>query len=429
MIYRILTLINIFLINLQFAFAQTDIRISGPANGFPVALPVMCDAGGGSDAARNIPETIIRDLKISGLFQVIDPKTYVEAPGKCTTPESIAFTDWSVIGAEGLVKGDISVSGGQLQAKLYLFDVQRKQAVVGKMYSGDLRDSSKIAHRFANEIVKFFTGEPGIFGSQVAFVSKVGRFKELFIMDSDGQNVRQMTEDVGIVASPSWSPSGDKVIYTSYRSRTPELYWLPPEGGAPRQVTNRAGLEISPKYSPDGSKIAVAISAEGDTNLALMDLRGSVTQYLTRGGQIDVSPSWSPDGSRIAFCSNRGGGPQIYIMSASGGEATRISYTGSTYCTSPAWSPKGDKIAFVCLQGGPQIFMIDAQGGQAVQLTFGGRNEDVSWSPDGRYLIFSSDLGRGAKRIVIQNTNGAAAFPISSGRSEDSQPAWSPRVE
>ena len=76
-----------------------------------------------------------------------------------------------------------------------------------------------------------------------------------------------------------------------------------------------------------------------------MDLRSKATTRLTDTPAIDTAPSYSPDGARICFECDRGGKQQIYVMSASGGPAQRISFGDGSYST-PVWSPRGDYIAF-----------------------------------------------------------------------------------
>ena len=409
--------------------AQTDLHISGPKAGFPIAIPSLCDRGGSADAASKIAEVMSRDLQLVGMFNVLNPSTFVEAPGKCG--ENVAFSDWSVIGAEGLVKGEVvqSNDGRSIEAKLFLYDVQQQRAVVGKQYQASAEDMNRIAHRFANEIMLFFTGEKGVFGTRIAYVSRVGRFKELFIMDFDGANNKQLTNDRGLALSPSWSPSGDRLIYTSYRTKRPDLYFISPDGGAPKAVTSNDSLELGAKFAPDGSRIIASTSINGVANLSMLDFRGNIIAPLTRGGAIDVSPSFSPDGSQVVFCSNRGGGPQIYVMPSSGGTARRISYTSSNYCTSPVWSPKGDKIAFICRSGGNQVFLTTPEAQQTVQLTYQGNNEDPSWSPDGRYVAFSTDAFGGGRTLGLMSMVNPSPIRLSVARGENSQPAWSPRIE
>ena len=114
------------------AEAQTQIHISGPQSGFPIAVPQLCDSGGSADVARKIPEVIGKDLELSAVFKVINPGAFVETPGKCSGAKNVAFSDWSVIGAEWLVKGTITSDGSTFNAELYLFDVPQQTAVLAK---------------------------------------------------------------------------------------------------------------------------------------------------------------------------------------------------------------------------------------------------------------------------------------------------------
>lgn len=410
--------------------AQVDIRVSGPQSGIPIAIPQLCNIRGAEPYDAQISDLIARDLDLSGFFKVLPKESYIESPGKCVDPNNVPFSDWSPIGAEGLVRGSIQSTGPEsFSAELYLFDVLRQKMVVGKRYTASGGDVRRIAHKFANEIMLFFTGELGVFGTKIAYTSRVGRFKELFIMNLDGTEVKKLTDDKGLVVSPRWSPRGDRIAYTSYRTKAPDVYTILPEGGTPQQVTSSQALELGAVFSPDGSGFLASSSASGVSNLVLFDLRGRMTRQVTSGASIDVSPSYSPDGSQVAFCSNRSGGPQIYVMYMGAGSARRISFTDSTYCTSPVWSPKGDKIAFVCRKGGNQLFVADVDGSNTVQLTFDGNNEDPSFAPDGRYLVFDTTTLGGGRNLAIVSLSTGRMKGLTSGRIENGQPVWSPRID
>ena len=64
--------------------AQTQITVTGPQSGFPIAIPVICDAGGAGNTVAEIPATIRKDLEMSGVFNVLEPSSFVESPGKCS---------------------------------------------------------------------------------------------------------------------------------------------------------------------------------------------------------------------------------------------------------------------------------------------------------------------------------------------------------
>jgi len=414
------------------AEAQTEISIRGSARLFPVAIPQMCLQVGSSNVAKEIPEVISRDLDISGFFQLVAPQSFIETPGKCAGADGFAYSDWSVIGAEGLVRGIIVEESGQIKAQLFLHDVQRQQVVLAKEYVADAAQYRKIAHRFANEIMKFFTGEYGVFGTQIAFSSKVGRFKEIFVMDMDGSNVRQLTNDRGLAMSSSWNPAGNALAFTSYRSRIPDLFTIDVASRAITQVTRGPAMELGGRFLP-GDRFLVSRSIGDDSDILVLGKDGSVQAKLTPpNGAIDVSPVVSPDGTSMLFVSNRAGGPQVYSMRMDGSGVTRVSFVTSNYCTSPSWSPKGDRIAFVCrADSGFQIFTAAPDGSSPLQLTSVGDNEDPEFSPDGRYLVFASTYERGAGNfgIALMRVDGSAFTYITKGRSIDSEPTWGPLVD
>ena len=157
-----------------------------------------------------------------------------------------------------------------------------------------------------------------------------------------------------------------------------------------------------------------------------MDLRSKATTRLTDTGAIDTAPCYSPDGSRICFESDRGGRPQIYIMSAGGGPAQRISFGDGSYST-PVWSPRGDLIAFTKQgQGSFAIGVMGVDGKGERILTEGYHNEGPTFAPNGRVLMFFRDPGGSA---------GPSLYTIDiTGRNElkvptpsfASDPAWSP---
>lgn len=415
------------------AEAQTTVVVSSPGRKFPIALPQLCLEAGQTTAPTEVPRVISRDLDLSGFFDVLNPGSYVETPGRCVPPDAPEYADWSIIRAEWLVRGTVSGQGPNLTIRMFLHDVPGQRAVLGKEYQGSVAEIPRIAHKFANEIMKYVTGEYGPFGSQIVFSGRVGRFKDLFLMDMDGSNVRQLTNDRGLALSPDWSPDGSTLLYTAYRDRVPDLFLMDVATGRSRQLTRGPALEVGGAFTKDGRSLVTSVSKDRESSLVLLDLNGTQIRSLTPPNRaIDVSPSFSPDGSEVAFCSDRAGRPQIYVMGADGSNARRISFVSSEYCTSPAWSPKGDRIAFVCrADGGFQLFVANPDGSNPVQLTSGGDNEDPSWSPDGRYLVFASTFGKRsgfdlALIRVIKNLEGTNMKALTTTRGDDMEPSWGP---
>jgi len=427
---KFLALISLVLVSAGHASAQTDLYVRGAGRLIPIAIPQLCNQGEGEGPAVEIPGIMRRDLDISGYFEVLDPKGYIETAGKCGAPEATVFSDWSSIGSEGLVKGKVSVQGSRVVAQLYLLDVQKQQIVLAKEYQGDAAQARMIAHRFANDILKYYTGFAGVFGTEIAFSSRIGRFKELFVMDMDGSNVRQLTNERALAMSESWDPSGTRLVYTSFRNRVPDLFLMNVGSKSTKQITHTTELEIGAHFLGN-DRIIASRTEGGDSDIVILSTDGVIQRRLTQPNRaIDVSPVPSPDGSQVVFCSDRSGGPQIYKMGIDGSNQKRISFVNSNFCTSPAWSPTRDKIAFVCrADGNFQIFVSDINGENVLQLTSSGSNEDPEFSPDGRYLTFSSTYFGGGYNIAIMRTDGTSIKQVSKARGGDFEPAWGPLPE
>jgi Tol biopolymer transport system component len=127
---------------------------------------------------------------------------------------------------------------------------------------------------------------------------------DIYVMDADGTNVRQLTTDPSGDYNPAWSPDGSTIAYwngsKNGRDGGPnnsEIYTIPAAGGAPTQLTHNRVSNIEPAWSPDSSQIAYWNGGE----LWVMGTDGA-NQHRVYGGDGGAwSPSWSPDGKRIAF--------------------------------------------------------------------------------------------------------------------------------
>ena len=144
----------------------------------------------------------------------------------------------------------------------------------------------------------------------------------------------------------------------------------------------------------------------------------------------NLSPTFSPDGGRIAFVSDRLGEPAVYVMDVNGGEPRIVSdytYGRRGYSTSPDWSPSGPWIAYSSrVNGVPQIVVVGADGRGARLLTDRGRNEDPSWAPDGRHLVFASPDREGGGLFVLDTVTGKVRRLV--GGRGFGLPAWSPAL-
>ncbi len=397
------------------AGAQTrDVRIDIAGGGRRIQL--YCEAftqsgtRGATPTSRQADEVLAADLEQSGAFLV-----------------ARAWSGQTPFDAQAVTGGKWNVNGGQITLTGEVRDFPARRSILSRQYSGPASDWRSLVHRFADDIVLQFTGEPGVAGTEIAFVAAQGRSKELYVMDLDGANARALTNDRSIALSPSWSPDGSLIIFSTYRDGgSPHLYVVPAAGGRLYQVSARPGLNTSPAYSPDGREIACTLSKDGNSEIYLLDARGGSPRRLTDNRAIDTSPSWSPTGQQIAFTSDRGGTPQVYVMDRTGGNQHRLTYDVD-YTDSPAWSPKGDLIAFVSrTSGGFDIYVCRADGSDARLVVSGGSNENPHWSPDGRHLVFASNRD-GASALYVTDLDGRPPRKLDTGGRPALSPAWSPR--
>ena len=378
-------------------------------------------------AMSTIMETLKGDLMFTGLFSVIDEAAYIEDPDE----SSIAgietdFSSWRVIGADALIKGNVKMVGESLSVEMRLFDTVKEKTITGTRYLGKIINPRIIAHRFADEIIKELTGEPGIFATRFLFTAERTGNKEVYMCDYDGKNIKQLTHNGSINLSPRWSPNGKKILFTSYKLGSPVLYERTISSGRERAVSKSKGINIGGRWSPDGERIALTLSIDRNPELYTLDLKSKRKKRITKNHGIDVSPSWSPDGKRLVYVSDIAGNPHIYMLTSKGGIPKRLTYKGK-YNATPVWSPDGNKIAFSRMKDGSfNIWSMNTDGSEQRKLTFTGNNESPSWSPDSRYITFSSSKNNAAAELYIMRYDGSGIRKIPIGLDNLGSPSWSP---
>lgn len=400
------------------AEARVYIDITSPGfRQIPVAIYRLSGAGAGAE----ISDIIRDDLQFSGVFAYVDRDAYIETPLPVFDPGN-----WSPLGVEIVVKGSVSVDGDRLSATIYLYDVVEAKRLFQKQYKAALRHLRPLAHTISNDIYAAVTGASGVFRTKIAFIGQRDGRKGIYIMDWDGKRLQDTGVGGDLILSPHWSADGKRLIYSAARGRRWYIFLLDFKERKERLLVRSAGTNIAGDFLPDGSGFLFSSSKAGTPDIYLFDLRTSRQRRLTRWRGIEVSPSVSPDGKRVAFVSDHGGSPQVYVMDIGGGNVRRITFSGN-YNTSPAWSPQGDRIAYSGrVYGKNQIFTVAPDGSDPLQLTDRGNNEEPSFSPDGRYITFTSDRD-GARGVYIMRANGEAQKRITARDIRAFGPRWSPK--
>lgn len=146
-----------------------------------------------------------------------------------------------------------------------------------------------------------------------------------------------------INVEPSLSPDGSKIAFSSERGGRPMIYVMNSDGSNLKRLTFQGEYNSSPSWSPDGKKIAFAGQDQGNFDVFVMDADGSnivrVTSAKKANGRPahNEDPSFSPDSRFVVYTSNRTGKNQIYISNIEGTEERRVTNDSHNYYK-PKWS-------------------------------------------------------------------------------------------
>ena len=175
-------------------------------------------------------------------------------------------------------------------------------------------------------------------GRYIAFAKSLRGNLEIFRIDRDGSNQRQLTRVGGIDTNPAWSPRGDRIAFTSSRLGMPQIYLMDTEGKNVRRLTFEGNYNDGASWSPDGRYIVFSARTRDGSrfNIAKLDVETGEQTMLTSGRGSHESPTFSPDGRFVAYESNRSGQRQIYLMTANGDEVAQLTNGSNNY--GPSWS-------------------------------------------------------------------------------------------
>ncbi|MFQ5779145.1 MAG: TolB family protein, partial [Terriglobia bacterium] len=173
-------------------------------------------------------------------------------------------------------------------------------------------------------------------GKKITFTSARDGDLDIYVMDSDGNNVRQLTHEVGYDGGPFFSPDGSKIVYRAHHPTDPEeiadyrallqdglirptrleIWVMDADSSNKRQVTSNGAANFAPFFHPDGQRIIFASNlaaagsrapagGAGNFDLYLINLDGTGLERVTYHPAFDGFPMFSSDGRRLVWASNR----------------------------------------------------------------------------------------------------------------------------
>lgn len=409
----------LFLTGLVFpSQAEGPLFLELSATGDKVDLGLASFSGKDADRVQALRNVVKNDLSFPKAFNVVEG-------GGDSEKIKPSLSNWSTLGADLLVTGEIDRTLGRDHFQGALRDVSTGDVILQKKYPLEAGGERAAAHAFADDIIRHLTGRPGVAGSRIVFVNDATGKKEVCIIDYDGANFRRLTNDRSIALFPKSSPDRKQIVFTTFKEGWPTIQLIGVDGQGRRSLCRYEGLNSSAAWMPDGQSLVATLSLGRDPSLHLVDLQGRLIRTLTNAAAVDTAPSPSPDGLQICFTSDRPGRPQVYVMNATGANLRRLVQTDG-WCDSPVWSPQGHVIAFTYSEKGKNfdIHTVEPATGRRERLTYGeGDNENAAWSPDGRWLAFTSTR-RGKPELFVMGADGSHPRPVADLPGRSFTPYW-----
>lgn len=264
--------------------------------------------------------------------------------------------------------------------------------------------------------------------------NRIGKL-DIYVIDTEGENLRRLTDDPVAAHSATWAPNGRAFAYVSHRDGNAEIYVMDLNKDETRRLTNHPAHDNNPAWSPDGEWIAFSSNREGDFkenyDLFKIDATGENLQRLTDEGRYNSAPAWSPDSRSIAFYSIRNDEGGIHLMNTNGRILRRLA-SGVT----PSWAPDGEQIAYYTWEwgGGSSIYVMNADGKNSRRVSPPETwDENPAWSPDGHWIAYASELENpwgnpnpDSNIYIIKPNKVGKPRQITEHQARDSSPAWVP---
>jgi TolB protein len=419
--------VGLFVFSSTSANAILTITITeGGEGGAPIAIAPFKWQGSGA-LPQDLSKIISADLRRTGRFA---PLTRKQMPSEPWRDKDVSFKEWRLVKATALVVGHITpVKKGRYRVEFRLYDVFRERQLAGYRYTVTAKRLRAAAHQISDVIYQKLTGERGMFGSRIAYVSyergKGAKRYQLVVADFDGANPQTIVTSGEPLMSPAWSPDGKRLAYVSFEKKRSMIFMQNLSDGKRFRVAAFKGINSAPAWSPDGKRLAMTLSKDGNAEIYILNIGKKKLQRLTFHHAIDTEPAWSRDGESIVFTSDRAGGPQVYRKSVRGGKAQRLTFDGN-YNARASFSPASNQLTLVSRRKGRYNIAVLQLADNSMQTVTDTRlDESPTFSPNGSVLLYATEVkGRGVLASVSVDGRVRHLYTLTEG--DIREPAWSP---
>lgn len=276
--------------------------------------------------------------------------------------------------------------------------------------------------------------------THIAFTSPREGNNEIYIMETKGKNLQNLTNHPAQDRQPTFSPDGQWMAFVSDRDDgTNRIYLMNRSRNELRSLTKHLASkgDFDPDWSPDGQWIVFTSRADipkADPNIYKINVNSGAAQQLTDTG-YNRFPEWSPDGDRILFYSTRKEGNDLFLMKSNGTRVRRVRerrFGGGQ----PTWSPDGKQIAYQMTDlAGEGIYIMTDEGQNNRRITRDNTWSAVpAWSPDGQWIAYElevetpwGNLNRDSN-IHLVSPDGIETRQLTKHPGRDRYPAWVPEA-
>ena len=278
---------------------------------------------------------------------------------------------------------------------------------------------------------------------QLAFVSDRTGTSQIYLINSNGDNVHPVTNLSAGACQPDWSPDGEKIVFVSPCAinkdvfTSSSLYIVSADGTNLMQLPSAPGGDFEPAWSPDGKRIAFTSMRAGYMQIYVIDLHDNSVQRLTETNKSDTEytrqPAWSPFGNQIAYAIRRYGSYQIWIMTDKGESPAQLTQSGYDYWDmNPVWSPDGTVILYnqynpdAPLKVWLMSILYENRGSAGVGVEAEPLPvQNADYSEDGFWLAFEG-VEENNRDIFLMTVAGASRIRLTSDPANDYDPVWRP---